>query len=103
MLNRVKDDCPIVGDVRGLGYFWALEMVKDQDTKGEFSRAECEDLIRGFLSPRLYEEGLICRTDDRGDPVIQIAPPLIAGPEELSELERILRKVLTEASNRLVA
>jgi len=103
MLNRVKDDCPIVGDVRGLGYFWALELVRDQDTKAEFSRAECEDLIRGFLSPRLYEEGLICRADDRGDPVIQFAPPLVAGPEELGELERILRKVLTEASNRLAA
>jgi adenosylmethionine-8-amino-7-oxononanoate aminotransferase len=103
MLNRVKDDCPIVGDVRGLGYFWALELVKDRATKAEFSRTECEDLIRGYLSPRLYEEGLICRADDRGDPVIQFAPPLIAGPEELGELERILRKVLTEASNRLAA
>jgi adenosylmethionine-8-amino-7-oxononanoate aminotransferase len=103
MLNRVKEDCPIVGDVRGLGYFWALELVKDRDTKAEFDRAESEDLIRGFLSPRLYEEGLICRADDRGDPVIQFAPPLVAGPEELGELERILRKVLTEASNRLAA
>jgi adenosylmethionine-8-amino-7-oxononanoate aminotransferase len=101
LLRRVQDDCPIVGDVRGLGYFWAVELVKDRATKEQFSRDECERLIRGFLSPRLYEEGLICRADDRGDPVIQFAPPLVAGPEELAELERILRTVLAEASDRL--
>jgi adenosylmethionine-8-amino-7-oxononanoate aminotransferase len=102
MLKRVAEHCPIVGDVRGMGYFWALELVKDRDTKAEFDRHECEHLIRGFLSPRLFEEGLICRADDRGDPVLQFSPPLIAGDEELAELERILTKVLTEA-NALVA
>jgi len=102
-LLGLRDDCPIVGDVRGMGYFWAIELVKDRDTKAEFSRTECEQLIRGFLSPRLYEEGLICRADDRGDPVIQFAPPLVAGPAELDELERILRVVLHEASERMVA
>ena len=101
MLRGLRDDCPIIGDVRGEGYFWALELVKDQATKAEFDRTECEQLIRGFLSPRLYEEGLICRADDRGDPVIQFAPPLVAGDEELAEIERILRTVLTEAWARL--
>lgn len=100
-LRELQDDCPIVGDVRGLGYFWAIELVKDRATKAEFSRSECEQLIRGFLSPRLYEEGLICRADDRGDPVIQFAPPLVAGPDELDEIQRILRLVLREASARM--
>jgi adenosylmethionine-8-amino-7-oxononanoate aminotransferase len=99
MLGRVAEACPIVGDVRGMGYFWALELVKDRGTKAEFDRHECEHLIRGFLSPRLFEEGLICRADDRGDPVLQFSPPLVAGEEELAELERILTKVLTEADN----
>ena len=89
-----------MGDVRGVGYFWALELVKDRDTKAEFDRDECEQLIRGFLSPRLFEEGLICRADDRGDPVMQFAPPLIAGTEEFAELERILPRSLTEALGR---
>jgi adenosylmethionine-8-amino-7-oxononanoate aminotransferase len=101
MLQRVAGECPIVGDVRGLGYFWALELVKDQATKAKFDRPETEQLIRGFLAPRLFEAGLICRTDDRGDPVLQFAPPLVAGEEELAELERILKVVLTEASNQL--
>jgi len=102
MLRRVAEDCPIVGDVRGMGYFWALELVKDQATKAEFDRDECEQLIRGFLSPRLFEEGLICRADDRGDPVLQFSPPLVAGEEELAEIERILKLVLTEAWTRVV-
>jgi adenosylmethionine-8-amino-7-oxononanoate aminotransferase len=101
MLEGWHDDLPIVGDVRGDGYFWAIELVKDRETKAEFSRAESEQLIRGYLSPRLFEEGLICRADDRGDPVIQFAPPLVAGPEEFAEIDRIIRMVLAEAWTEL--
>jgi adenosylmethionine-8-amino-7-oxononanoate aminotransferase len=72
-------DLPIVGDLRGTGYFYALELVKDKETRETFTPEECETLLRGFLSPALFEHGLICRADDRGDPVIQISPPLVAG------------------------
>ena len=78
MLESLRD-LPIVGDVRGAGYFQAIELVKDQDTKETFDDEESEQLLRGFLSGELYERGLICRADDRGDPVIQLSPPLIAG------------------------
>ena len=71
-------DLPIVGDLRGTGFFYALELVKDKETRETFSEEECETLLRGFLSPRLFERGLICRADDRGDPVVQISPPLVA-------------------------
>ncbi len=91
---------PIVGDVRGAGYFQALELVKDQGSKESFSRAESGRLL-GFLSGELYRRGLICRVDDRGDPVIQLAPPLIAGPEQFGEIEAILAPVLGEASERM--
>lgn len=99
-LERLKD-LPIVGDVRGSGYFWGVELVKDKVTKETFNAEESEHLIRGFLSGALYEAGLYCRADDRGDPVIQLAPPLICGPKEFDEIESILRSVLTEAWNRL--
>jgi adenosylmethionine-8-amino-7-oxononanoate aminotransferase len=94
-------DLPIVGDVRGAGYFLALELVKDKATKATFSKQESDVLLRGFLSPRLYEAGLICRTDDRGDPVIQLSPPLIAGSEQFIEIETTLRSVLVEAHKRM--
>ncbi len=87
----------LVGDVRGAGYLWAIELVKDKGTRQTFDDAECETLLRGFLSPRLYERGLICRADDRGDPVVQISPPLIAGPREFDEIVGILGDVLAEA------
>jgi adenosylmethionine-8-amino-7-oxononanoate aminotransferase len=93
-------ELPIVGDVRGCGYFYAVELVKDKETRETFSDEECETLLRGFLSPRLFEAGLICRADDRGDPVIQISPPLVAGQAEFDELTGILGEVLTEASER---
>jgi adenosylmethionine-8-amino-7-oxononanoate aminotransferase len=99
MLEGLRD-IPIVGDVRGAGYFQAIELVKDRATLERFSRAEAEALLRGFLAPELYRRGLICRTDDRGDPVIQLAPPLIAGPAEFAEIESILRPALTEAAAR---
>jgi adenosylmethionine-8-amino-7-oxononanoate aminotransferase len=94
-------DLPLVGDLRGAGYFWALELVKDKETRASFSEDECEWLLRGFLSGRLYERGLICRADDRGDPVIQISPPLIAGQEQFDEIAGILGDVLAEAWSEL--
>jgi adenosylmethionine-8-amino-7-oxononanoate aminotransferase len=100
MLDSLRD-IPIVGDVRGAGYFQAIELVKDRDTKESFSDEESETLLRGFLSGELYRRGLICRADDRGDPVIQLSPPLIAGPEQFAEIEGILRPLLLEASERM--
>ena len=94
-------DLPIVGDLRGAGYFYALELVKDKETTPSFSDEESESLLRGFLSPRLFETGLICRADDRGDPVVQISPPLIAGQAEFDEMAGILGEVLAEASERI--
>ncbi len=100
LLDGLKD-IPIVGDVRGAGYFHAIELVKDQETKEGFNDEESESLLRGFLSGELYRRGLICRADDRGDPVIQLAPPLICGSEHFAEIESTLRGVLTEAAGRL--
>jgi len=94
-------ELPIVGDLRGTGFFYALELVKSKETRESFSDEECERLIRGFLTPRMFEAGLICRADDRGDPVIQISPPLIAGKAEFDELVGILGEVMTEAWARL--
>jgi adenosylmethionine-8-amino-7-oxononanoate aminotransferase len=94
-------DLPIVGDVRGAGYFHAVELVKDKETKEGFDDDEAEDLLRGFLSGELYRRGLICRADDRGDPVIQLAPPLIADTEQFEEIHDVLREVLGEASKRI--
>jgi len=102
MLESLRD-IPIVGDVRGAGYFHAIELVKDQNTEEQWSDAESETLLRGYLSGELYRRGLICRADDRGDPVIQLSPPLIAGPKEFEEIESILRPVLTEAGERMHA
>ncbi len=94
-------DLPIVGDLRGTGFFYALELVKDKETKAGFDGAESESLLRGFLSPRLFERGLICRADDRGDPVVQISPPLVASDQEFDEIVGVLGEVLAEAWPRL--
>ena len=101
MLEGLRD-LPIVGDVRGAGFFHAIELVKDRETKESFDDDESEQLLRGFLSGELYRRGLICRADDRGDPVIQLAPPLVADSEQFEEIEAILRSVLTEAWERIV-
>ena len=93
-------DLPIVGDVRGDGYFYGIELVKDKATKETFNDEESEKLLRGFLSKALYDAGLYCRADDRGDPVIQLSPPLICDQEHFDEMEQILRSVLTEAAHQ---
>jgi adenosylmethionine-8-amino-7-oxononanoate aminotransferase len=91
-------DLPIVGDVRGDGYFYGIELVKDKSTKETFTSEECERLLYGFVSKNLYNEGLYCRADDRGDPVVQLAPPLICTQEHFDEMEQILRTVLDKAA-----
>jgi adenosylmethionine-8-amino-7-oxononanoate aminotransferase len=88
-------DLPIVGDVRGEGYFYSIELVKDQATRETFTREESSELLPHIASS-LFEAGLYCRTDDRGDPAIVIAPPLISGPAEFETIEAILRGVLKE-------
>jgi adenosylmethionine-8-amino-7-oxononanoate aminotransferase len=100
MLDSLRD-IPIVGDVRGAGFFHAIELVKDQDTKEGFTDDESEWLLRGYLSGELYRRGLICRADDRGDPVVQLSPTLICDTEQFEEIEGVLRPVLTEAAKQL--
>ena len=94
-------DLPIVGDIRGTGFFYAIELVKDKATRESFTDEECETLLRGFLSPRLFEKGLICRADDRGDPVVQISPPLVATQDEFDKITGTLGEVLSEAWQRM--
>jgi adenosylmethionine-8-amino-7-oxononanoate aminotransferase len=94
-------ELPIAGDLRGAGCFYALELVKDKERRETFSDEESEQLLRGFLSPQLFERGLLCRADDRGDPVLQISPPLVAGEAEFDELVGILGDVLQEAWERI--
>jgi adenosylmethionine-8-amino-7-oxononanoate aminotransferase len=99
-LDRLMD-LPIVGDVRGDGFFYGIELVKDKATRETFDDDESERLLRGFLSGALFDAGLYCRADDRGDPVVQLAPPLICGQRQFDEMEQILRAVLTEAWQRI--
>jgi len=94
-------DIPIVGDVRGDGFFYGIELVKDKATRESFNDEESENLLRGFLSGALFDAGLICRADDRGDPVVQLSPPLICGQTEIDFMEQVLRDVLTEAWRRI--
>ena len=96
-LNQLKE-IPIVGDVRGTGYFWGIELVKDQETKETWQGDDAETLLRGFVTPEMFRRGLICRSDDRGDPVVQIAPPLISTREDIDFIVGVLREVFTGAA-----
>jgi adenosylmethionine-8-amino-7-oxononanoate aminotransferase len=98
-LEELRDRLPIVGDVRGAGYFWALELVRDEEDS-RFSAEERERLLRGFLAGRLLQEGLIARPDDRGDAVLHLAPPLICGRREIDEMVEKTEAVLADASER---
>jgi adenosylmethionine-8-amino-7-oxononanoate aminotransferase len=94
-------DLPIVGDVRGEGFFYGIELVKNKATKEVLDDELSEWLLRSFLSVELFEAGLYCRADDRGDSVIQLAPPLVSDQAVFDEIEGILRGVLTRAWDQL--
>ena len=94
-------DLPIVGDVRGNGYFWSVELVRDQATKDPFTRDDCERILRGVVAPGMWEAGVYCRADDRGQAVVQFAPPLMCGQAEFDQIESAMRSVLTDAWTKL--
>jgi len=98
---QTLEDLPIVGDVRGDGFFYAIELVKDKDSRQTLDDAEGEALLRGYMSGALFDAGLICRADDRGDPVVQLSPPLICGQREIDFIVEVLRHVLSEAWRRI--
>jgi adenosylmethionine-8-amino-7-oxononanoate aminotransferase len=99
-LNALRD-IPIVGDVRGIGHFWAIELVRDQATKETFEGPAAEWLLKDVLSAELWGRGLVCRLDDRTEPIVQIAPPLVADTGTLEEIAGILREGLTVAAERM--
>ncbi len=102
MLEGLKD-IPIVGDIRGLGHFFAIEVVKDQATKESLTVAEANWLLKDVLSDRLFERGMICRLDDRSEPIVQIAPPLVADIALFEEITEVLRAGLEHAYDHLMA
>ena len=87
-----------MGDIRGAGAFWAVELVKDRETNGQYTDEEADMLLRDLLTPELVKAGLICRADDRGDPVIQLSPPLIIGPTQFEEIAVAMRKAFQVAA-----
>ncbi len=91
-------DLPFVGDVRGCGHFWALELVKDKETAEPFSQAEANWLLRDALSGEMASRGLLCRLDDRDQPVIQLSPPLIADMSVIGEIVQIVGDGLTHVA-----
>ena len=101
LFRELQEKYEVVGDVRGRGLMIGMELVKDRETKETFTPEECNWLLRDYMSAEVFARGLICRADDRGEPVVQLAPPLIAGPEQFEEIRTVLRPVLEEASRRL--
>ena len=99
-LNGLRD-IPIVGDVRGIGHFRAIELVRDQRTRETFEGPAADWLLKDVLSEELWGRGLICRLDDRSEPVVQIAPPLVADAATIEEIAEILREGLTVAAERM--
>jgi adenosylmethionine-8-amino-7-oxononanoate aminotransferase len=100
LLNGLKE-IPIVGDVRGCGHFWAIELVRDQATKAPFEGPAAEWLLKDVLSAELWGRGLICRLDDRAEPIVQLAPPLICTAGEIEEIAATVRVALEVATERM--
>jgi adenosylmethionine-8-amino-7-oxononanoate aminotransferase len=100
-LNRMAADHPIVKEVRGMGFFWAVEVKPERADGTPLEGEEYEKYFKGVVSKKLLEGGLICRFDDKEDPVIQFSPALIADKEILSKIAGITDNVLTELEREL--
>ena len=94
-------DIPICAEVRGTGFFYAIELMRDPDTMTKFTVDEGQRLVVDNLKPRLLDIGLMARADNRGDPILQYSPPLIAGVEEIDAIVEMSRTVLTDTCKQL--
>jgi adenosylmethionine-8-amino-7-oxononanoate aminotransferase len=100
-LRRVAEDHPIVKEVRGMGFFWAVEVTPERADGTPLEGEEYQKYFKGVLTRRLVENGLICRFDDKEDPVIQYSPALVADRETLSKIAEITSDALTELEKEL--
>lgn len=100
-LRRVAEDHPIVKEVRGMGFFWAVEVTPEKADGTPLEGEEYQKYFKGILTRRLVENGLICRFDDKEDPVIQYSPALVADRETLSKIAEITSDALTELEKEL--
>jgi len=103
-LLQLKDH-PMVGDIRGKGMLWAIEFVKDKETKEPFPKEKnvkmdliMQCMMKGvFFYPGYYEN-----ENGRGDHII-IAPPFIITEEQIDECMGILREAMEESQDRYFA
>jgi adenosylmethionine-8-amino-7-oxononanoate aminotransferase len=100
-LGRVAADHPIVKEVRGMGFFWALEVRPERPDGTPLEEDEYHKYFKGVVSRKLLEGGLICRFDDKDDPVIQFSPALVSDREVLSRIADITDGALTELERQL--
>ena len=96
-LNDLQATLPLVGDARGAGFFWALELVDETREDTRLTAPEREFLLREYLPARLMEAGIVTRADDRGDACLHLAPPLISDREILDLLVDRVADVLSDA------
>jgi adenosylmethionine-8-amino-7-oxononanoate aminotransferase len=100
-LKKMADGHPVVKEVRGMGFFWALEVKAERADGTPLEGDEYQKYFKGVVSRKLLEGGLICRFDDKDEPVIQYSPALIADKEILGRIAEITDDALTELEREL--
>ena len=100
-LRRMAADHPVVKEVRGMGFFWAVEVNPEKADGTPLEGDEYQKYFKGVVSRKLLEGGLICRFDDKDEPVIQFSPALISDKEVLSRIAEITDDALTELEKEL--
>jgi adenosylmethionine-8-amino-7-oxononanoate aminotransferase len=96
-LESALGNHPNVGDIRGVGLFLGVELVKDRSTKEPPSEPE----LLSWLTDHMRDEGLILRNDDRGDPTTQLCPPLVITKDECDRVVDILHRSFDELGQKL--
>lgn len=86
---------PVIGDIRGDGFFWAAELIDPQAPDGRFDPVTRDRLLSQIVAPAMLEAGLLVRAEARAeDPMVQIAPPLVCDRATLDRFVGQLGEVL---------
>lgn len=100
-LEGLRDAHDIVNDIRGAGYFYAIELCRSRAEGSMLTAEEAKDHVASLMPRLIAEAGLVIRADDRGEPKLMLSPPLIATRTEIDELIDGVDQVLDRAAPTL--
>ena len=86
-----------------MGFFWGVEITAEWPDGTPIRGRDYQERFKGLLAKKLLEGGLICRFEDKEDPVIPFSPALVADKQVPAKIAEVTDSALAELERRIGA